>query len=54
MIRSDIDRTSDTLITSGIGTIESSFETIGTSRSSMNKGRRPDVKHSKLKGIVFQ
>ena len=54
MNRSDIDRTSDTQMTSGIGTIETSFETIGTSRSSMNKGKRPDVKYSKLKGIVFQ
>ena len=51
MNRSDIDRTSDTQITSGIGTIETSFETIGTSRSSINKGKRPDVKYSKLKGI---
>ena len=49
--RSDVDRTSDTQITSGIGTIETGFETLGTSHSSINKGRRIENNYSKLKGI---
>ena len=51
--RSDIDQTSDTQITSGIGTIETGFETIGTSRSSIYKGKRTKVTYSKLKGNIF-
>lgn len=51
--KSDMDGTSDTQITSGIGTVENSIETFGTSRSSMTKGKRPEVKYSKVQGIFF-
>ena len=50
--RSDIDQTSDTQITSGIGTIETGFETVGTSRSSINKGKSREVPYAKLKGNI--
>ena len=49
--RSDVDRASDTQITSGVGTIETGSETLGTSRSSTHKGRRVEIKYSKLKGM---
>ena len=50
--RSDIDQTSDTQITSGIGTVETGFETVGTSRSSINKGKSREVPYAKLKGNI--
>lgn len=51
--RSDIDQTSDTQITSGLGTIETGFETTGTSRSSINRGKHTNVAYTKLKGKLL-